>query len=117
MFFAHQCLRPALADQPPPLRLAVMARRAAALFLLVWAAVALLAADRSSQIVAPAASRRGAPVHACRARHRHDAAVRALFFAPNRRLQAAVASADWPTAGANLGTIRRIVEINSCSGC
>jgi len=30
MFFAHQCLRPALADQPPPLRLAVMAARCGA---------------------------------------------------------------------------------------
>jgi uncharacterized membrane protein len=39
-----------------------------------------------------------------------------LYFAPNRRLQAAVARADWPTAGRNLGQIRRIVEINLVLG-
>ncbi|MEJ0069342.1 MAG: CopD family protein [Pseudomonadota bacterium] len=33
-----------------------------------------------------------------------------LYFAPNRRLQAAVAAGDWPVAGRNLESIRRIVQ-------
>ncbi len=114
MFFAHQCLRPALADQAPPLRLAVMAGALRRFFVWVWAAVALLLLTGFGEIVALGG-------FAAWGRHVHVMVALGvvmillfahLFFAPNRRLLAAVARADWATAGANLGTIRRIVEIN-----
>jgi uncharacterized membrane protein len=39
-----------------------------------------------------------------------------LYFAPNRRLQAAVAAGDWAGAGRNLDSIRRLVQINLVLG-
>jgi uncharacterized membrane protein len=35
-----------------------------------------------------------------------------LYFAPYRRFRRAVAAADWPTAGRQLGQIRWIVLVN-----
>ena len=118
MFFAHQCLRPALAEREPPVRLAVMADALRRFFLWVWLAVAVLLASGFGQI---------AMAGGFAAWGRHVDVMMALgivmmllfghlYFAPNRRLQAAVARADWPTAGRNLGQIRRIVEINLVLG-
>lgn len=39
-----------------------------------------------------------------------------LFFAPWRRLQAAVRDADWPAAGKQLAMIRKLVAINLVLG-
>jgi len=118
MFFAHQCLRPVLAERDPPQRLGVMAGALKRFFVWVWLAVAVLAATGLGQVWA-----RGGLA----AWGRHVPAMMALglvmmllfghlYFAPNRRLQAAVARADWATAGRDLGIIRRIVEINLVLG-
>jgi uncharacterized membrane protein len=118
MFFAHQCLRPVLADAPPPQRLAVMAGALKRFFVWVWLAVAVLLASGLGQVVALGGFAAWGP---------HVNLMMGLgivmmllfghlYFAPNRRLQAAVARADWAVAGQNLGTIRRIVEINLVLG-
>src|SRR5579871_4321262 len=114
MFFAHQCLRPVLADAPPPQRLAVMAGALRRFFVWVWVAVAVLLATGFGQVWALGGfAAYGPHVHLMMALGIVMMLLFGhLYFAPNRRLQAAVASADWPTAGRNLGTIRRIVEIN-----
>lgn len=39
-----------------------------------------------------------------------------MFFAPFKRLKAAVAAQDWPAGGAQLNQIRRIVGINTIIG-
>jgi uncharacterized membrane protein len=39
-----------------------------------------------------------------------------LYFAPWRRLQAAVRDAEWPVAGKHLATIRKLVAINLALG-
>ena len=39
-----------------------------------------------------------------------------LFFAPYKRFKAAVASQDFPTAGANLNKIRILVTVNLLIG-
>ncbi len=118
MFFAHQCLRPVLAEREPPVRLAVMAGALRRFFVWVWLAVAILLATGFGQIWALggfAAS--GHHVHVMMALGIVMMLLFAhLYFAPNRRLQAAVARADWAVAGQNLGTIRRIVEINLVLG-
>ena len=39
-----------------------------------------------------------------------------LYFAPYRRLRAAVAASDWPTGGKQLAVIRRLVGFNLLLG-
>ena len=39
-----------------------------------------------------------------------------LYFAPWRRMQKAVSAAQWPVAGQQLGTIRKLVAINLVLG-
>jgi uncharacterized membrane protein len=101
MFFAHQCLRPALAERDPPARLAIMAGARRRFF--VWALGGLAAWGRHVHVMLALGV-------AMMLLFGH------LYFAPNRRLQAAVARADWATAGRELGMIRRIVEINLVLG-
>jgi uncharacterized membrane protein len=118
MFFAHQCLRPALAERDPPVRLAIMAGALRRFFVWVWLAVAVLLATGLGEVWALGGlAAWGRHVHVMLAL---GLAMMLLFghlyFAPNRRLQAAVARADWATAGRELGVIRRIVEINLVLG-
>jgi uncharacterized membrane protein len=39
-----------------------------------------------------------------------------VFFAPYKRLKRAVAAQDWPTGGAALGQIRKLIAINLSLG-
>jgi uncharacterized membrane protein len=118
MFFAHQCLRPALAERTPPERLAIMAGALRRFFVWVWIAVIVLLASGLGQIWALGGMAAWGPhVHVMLALGIVMMLLFGhLYFAPNRRLQAAVARADWPAAGQALGTIRRIVEINLVLG-
>jgi len=118
MFFAHQCLRPALDAFDPPVRLPIMAGALRRFFVWVWGAVAVLLLTGFGQIVALGGFAAWGPhVHAMIALGIVMMLLFGhLFFAPNRRLQAAVAARDWPAAGRNLMTIRRIVEINLVLG-
>jgi uncharacterized membrane protein len=118
MFFAHQCLRPALDTLDPSVRLPVMAGALRRFFVFVWVAIAVLLVTGFSQILAGGGFAAWGPhVHAMMALGILMMLLFGhLFFAPNRRLQAAVAARDWPVAGRNLTTIRRIVEINLVLG-
>jgi uncharacterized membrane protein len=118
MFFAHQCLRPALDTVEPPVRLPIMAGALRRFFVFVWVAVAVLLVTGFSQILAGGGFAAWGPhVHAMMALGIVMMLLFGhLFFAPNRRLQAAVAARDWPVAGRNLATIRRLVEINLVLG-
>ena len=117
MFFAHQCLRPVLAAYEPPQRLAVMAGALRRFFVWVWIAIALLLVTGFGQVAAIGLAGWGPHVHAMMALGIVMMLLFGhLYFAPNRRLQAAVARADWPAAGRALGQIRRIVEINLLLG-
>jgi uncharacterized membrane protein len=87
-------------------------------FVWVWLAVAVLLVTGFGQIVALGGMAAFGPhVHAMMALGIVMMLLFAhLYFAPNRRLQAAVAAGDWPLAGRNMATIRRIVEINLVLG-
>jgi uncharacterized membrane protein len=118
MFFAYCCLRPAIAGDEPPRRLAVMAGALRRFFPWVWAAVAVLLASGFGQIPRLGGFA-GVGLHVNLMMGLGIVMMLLfghLFFAPNRRLQAAVARADWPEAGRQLGTVRRIVEINLVLG-
>jgi uncharacterized membrane protein len=118
MFFAYFCLRPAVAAFDPPQRLPVMAGALGRFFVWVWLAVAVLLVTGFGQVVALGGFAAFGP-------HVHIMLALGiimmllfghLYFAPNRRLQAAVGRGDWAEAGRNLGTIRKIVEINLALG-
>src|SRR5271163_4944848 len=104
MFFAHQCLRPALDALAPPRRLPIMAGALRRFFVWVWLAVAVLLVTGFGQIVALGGMAAFGPhVHAMMALGIVMMLLFAhLYFAPNRRLQAAVTAGDWPVAGRNL---------------
>ena len=118
MFFAYACLRPALAAEAPPQRLAVMAGALRRFFPWVWAAVAVLLVSGFGQ-VPRLGGFAGIGLHVQLMMGLGIVMMLLfghLYFAPNRRLQVAVGRADWPEAGRQLGTVRRIVEINLVLG-
>jgi uncharacterized membrane protein len=120
MFFAYVCLRPvAAADLQPPARLRLWSGVFGRFFPWVWAAVGLLLATGYWMLFAVFGGFAGAGVHIHLMQglgllmmllYGH------LFFAPFRRLKAAVAAENWPAGGAALGQIRRIVAINLSLG-
>jgi uncharacterized membrane protein len=118
MFFAYFCLRPALGAEEPPRRLAVMAGALRRFFPWVWAAVAVLLLSGFGQV--PRLGGFGGIGLHVQLMMGLGIIMMLLFghlyFAPNRRLQAAVGRADWAEAGRQLGTVRRIVEINLALG-
>ena len=120
MFFAYVCLRPvAAADLQPPARLRLWSGVFGRFFPWVWAAVGLLLATGYWMLFAVFGGFAGAGVHIHLMQglgllmmllYGH------LFFAPFRRLKAAVAAENWPAGGVALGQIRRIVAINLSLG-
>jgi uncharacterized membrane protein len=118
MFFAYFCLRPALGAEEPARRLAVMAGALRRFFPWVWAAVAVLLLSGFGQ-VPRLGGFAGIGLHVQLMMGLGLVMMLLfghLYFAPNRRLQAAVGRADWAEAGRQLGTVRRIVEINLALG-
>ncbi|PIW27281.1 MAG: hypothetical protein COW30_10970 [Rhodospirillales bacterium CG15_BIG_FIL_POST_REV_8_21_14_020_66_15] len=120
MFFAYLVLRPAVGGiTPPPERLKLWARVFGRFFLWVWAAVAILPASGYVLIALQYGGFAGAPVHV---HWMHglgwvmNALFIYLFFAPYRAFRAAVEAQDWPTGGAGLTIIRRIVATNLALG-
>lgn len=120
MFFAYLILRPAVGGiAPPPERLKLWDRVFGRFFLWVWGAVLLLPATGYVLIVDQYGGFAGAPIHV---HWMHglgwlmNALFIYLFFAPYRTFRKAVAGEDWPTGGASLNTIRRIVAVNLALG-
>jgi uncharacterized membrane protein len=119
MFFAHMALRPSVEQLAPPQRLPLLAATLARFFAWVWIAVALLLATGYLMIgmVFGGFADLGLHIHLMQG---IGLVMMALFahvwFAPFRRLRAAVAAGDWPAGGRQMGQIRLIVGINLVLG-
>ncbi|BBP81739.1 hypothetical protein TUM18999_14790 [Pseudomonas tohonis] len=120
MFFAWMVLRPAAVqalDAPARLKLWVEVFRR--FFLWVWVAVVLLPVSGVGMMHMRFAGFDGAPryVHIMMGLY---IAMLALFLRVNAlqlpELRRAIAAEDWPTGGAVLGRIRRLVGINLLLG-
>jgi uncharacterized membrane protein len=117
MFFAHVCLRPVAAAQlPPPQRLPLLAAVLGRFFGVVGWALALLWGSglaRFAQV--------GAAIPPGWAAMAGIGALMTLIFALivlrfHRRLTAAVAAQDWPTAALAMNSIRQLVLTNLVLG-
>ncbi len=120
MFFAHNSLRPVAASQlEPPQRLPLWVGVFRRFFPWVWVAIALLLGSGYGLIFHTFGGMANVGLHIHLMQgigwimmllYMH------LFFAPYKRLQRAVAIADWPAAALQLAQIRRIVGINLLLG-
>ncbi|HTH44946.1 MAG TPA: CopD family protein [Oxalicibacterium sp.] len=111
MFFAHHALRPSAAALQPPQRLPLLAATLGRFFIWVWIAVALILGSGLYMMALLGKP----PLHVTLMFV--IAIVMMLifahiFFAPNRRLQRAVAAQDWPAGGAAMAQIRTLVAVN-----
>jgi uncharacterized membrane protein len=120
MFFAYMVLRPEAAAQlQPPLRLTLWSGCFGRFFPWVWGAVILLPTTGYYLIFAGFGGMATTPIHV----HVMNgiglvmiALFIFLFFGPYAHLKRAVTAQDWPTGGARLATIRRIVGANLLLG-
>ncbi|MBI5040422.1 MAG: CopD family protein [Gammaproteobacteria bacterium] len=120
MFFAYMALRPVAATLlEPPLRLPLWTQTFRRFFPWVWLAVALLPVTGYLMVftVFGGMAQVGLHVHLMQVLgwamillYMH------MYFAPFQRMQRAVATGDWPGAGAQLAQIRRIIGINLMLG-
>lgn len=117
MFFAHVCLRPVAAAQlPPPQRLPLLAAVLGRFFVAVgWALVLLWGSGlaRFAQVGAAIPWNWHAMVGIATVM---TAILGVIVFRFHRRMVAAVAAQDWPTAGAAMNTIRKLVLVNLVLG-
>jgi uncharacterized membrane protein len=119
MFFAHQALRPAAAGLEAPLRLALWSRVFERFFAWVIAAIVLLLASGYAMVFGVWGGFRSLPLYVNLMQGLGIVMVLLflhLYFAPWRRFRGAVARADWPEGGRQLGQIRMIVTINLVLG-
>jgi len=120
MFFAHQCLRPAVLatlDQPPQ-RLALWNAVFARFFPWVWACVLTLIVTGQA-IVLNMGGMGAVPVqiHVMAGIGYLMAIIFAfIFFVPYAALKKAVAAQDWPAGGKALNRIRVLVGTNLVLG-
>lgn len=120
MFFAHQVLRPVAVGQlEPPQRLKLWDGVFRRFFPWVWVDVILIMGTGYAMVfsVFGGFANVGVHVHIMQALgiimvliYMH------LFFAPFKRLKNNVIIEDWPAAGEQLNTIRRMVGINLLIG-
>jgi uncharacterized membrane protein len=117
MFFAYMALRPVAATVlEPPQRLTLWAGVFGKFFPWVWTAVALILASGLYMLHLMGGA---APKYA------YTMLVLGVvmmlifghvFFSPYKKLKRAVAAQDWPSGGAALGLIRKLVGINLSIG-
>jgi uncharacterized membrane protein len=120
MFFAYMAQRPAAVEVlEPPLRLKLWVATFRRFFPWVWAAIIVLLATGFYGIFGYYGGMKGTPLYV------HAMLGLGLlmmliffhvFFAPYKRLKAAVAAEDWPTGGKALSQIRVLVGINTLIG-
>lgn len=119
MFFAYVVLRPAALELEPPHRLTLWTRVFTRFFPWVWVAVIVLPLTGLGLIFRKFGGMGSSPLHV------HLMLVLGLvmiviylhvYFAPWRRLRAAVAVQDWPAGGRALAGIRRLVGLNVVLG-
>ena len=120
MFFAHQCLRPVVAEQlEPPARLRLWVGVFRRFFPWVWIAATIILLSGLWMIFARFHGFSALPLYG------HIMFGLGLvmigvflyvFFVPYQRLVAAVSSEEWPVGAKNLASIRQLVGINTILG-
>lgn len=120
MFFAHQCLRPVVAEQlEPPLRLRLWVGVFGRFFPWVWVAVSVILLTGLWMVFAWFQGFKGLPLYG------HLMFTLGLvmtgifvyvFFVPYKGLKTAVSAEDWPVGAQHLARIRRLVGINTILG-
>ncbi len=119
MFFAYMVLRPSLSSVEPSVRLPVWQGVFARFFLWVWLSIVVLAASGYTMISQEFG---GFSTVSPYVRVMMTTGVvmiliyLGLYFIPWRRFRAAVASADWAAADAQVKRIRLLVGINLILG-
>jgi len=120
MFFAYMALRPVAASLlEPPVRLTLWVQVFGRFFPWVWAAVGLILASGFWMVLGPFGgfAHAGLYIHLMMGPGLVMMMIfMHVFFAPYRRLKAAVAAKDWPNGGKQLATIRKLVGINTLIG-
>ncbi len=119
MFFAYMALRPSVGPLEPPVRVALWARVFGRFFPWVWLAVLVLLASGFWIIFGEwgGFANAGHHVHVMLLLGLIMMALFAhLYFAPFKRLRAAVAAGDTPGAAKQIAMIRMIVATNLVLG-
>lgn len=120
MFFAYMALRPVAASLlEPPMRLTLWAQVFKRFFPWVWMAIVLLLASGLWMVFAHfgGLSAVGNHVHIMIALAIIMIVIFAhVYYGPYRHLHSAVTTEDWPTGGAKLNKIRKLVGINLLLG-
>jgi uncharacterized membrane protein len=119
MFFAHQVLRPSAMALEAALRLELWSRVLGRFFLWVIAAIVLLLATGLAMVFSVFGGFAHLPGYVQLMMGLGIVMMLLflhLYFAPWRRLRAAVARRDWAEGGRQLGQIRAIVTINLVLG-
>ena len=119
MFFAFVCLRPAAAGLDPAHRLKLWSDTLTAFFRWVWACIALLLGTGLWMIFGVLGGMQavGPHVHLMLGAGVLMMLLAAhVYFAPLRRLRAAVAGSHWADAGKALGQIRVFIAVNLVLG-
>ncbi|MBC7434789.1 MAG: CopD family protein [Bdellovibrionales bacterium] len=118
MFFMLWVLRPVVADKLlPPARAPLMAAVLAKFFLSVWASIAVITV--SGAVMLGMTGMKAAPLgqHLMLGAGLLMFALFAhIYFGPFRRVGQAVAAADWPAAGIQMGKMQRFVVANFVLG-
>ena len=120
MIFAHQMLRPVVADVlEPPQRLKVWAGVFGRFFPWVWVAVILLLATGTGMIETAFGGFGYLPLH-IHLMYSLGLVMMVIFghvfFGPYKRLKQHVAAEAWPDGAAALAKIRRLVGLNILLG-
>lgn len=119
MFFAYVCLRPVAAQVlEPPQRLTVWRDVFQVFFKFVLACIGLLLIS-GHFMIAQYGGMKGVGIHVhimLLLGYIMFAIFGHVFFAPFKRLKAAVDAQDWPAGAVQLNTIRKMVGINLLLG-
>lgn len=119
MLFAHMQLRPIAASQlEPPIRLKLWVGVFGRFFPWVWASIITILVT-GFWIISIYGGFKGLGMHINIMMSTGIIMMLIffhVFFAPYKRLKLAVAAEDWPTAGAKLTQIRKLIGINMTLG-
>lgn len=119
MFFAYSFLRPVAADiLEPPQRLTLWVKVFKKFFNWVWLAIILLIVSGHFMIAKfGGLANVGKHIHIMMLLgYIMTAIFMHVYFAPFKRLKAAVALQDWPNAASNLNVIRKMILLNLALG-
>jgi len=119
MFFAYVTVRPAMGGLEPPDPVKMWGRIFQRFFSWVWVAVVVLFVTGYGMLLGPLGGMAGQPLylHLMQGVGLIMMALFAhLYFAPWKRLKAALDAEDYPKAAKQIPQIRRIVAINLCLG-